>query len=558
MPPIMLVRSLIHRFLPAILAIAASGPAGAADAPPTFNDQVLPIFREKCCGCHNPDKKKGGLDLTSHGQAMAGGGSGEVIAAGDADSSHLWQLVSHASEPKMPPESDKLPPDMLDVIKRWIAGGAIERVGGAPVVRKTTAMALDAGVIAGPEGPPVMPPRLSLEVVSEAARPTTITALAVSPHGEVAAVGGRRQLLLHHTASLDLLGVLPFPEGVVKTVRFSRNGKLLLAGGGEAAKSGRVVIWDIAKATRIAELGDEYDEILAADLSADQRLVAVGGPARIVRLLTTADGKVESELRKHTDWVTSLDFSPPSSTAGALLATGDRAGNLFLWEPRGGREHGTLKGHTAAITAMAWRPDGAVLATVSQDGSLRLWDPKESTQLKTWPAHAGGAESVAWLRDGRLVTTGRDRRVKLWKADGPLERETQALADIGTRVAVTADGSRIFAGDWSGAVTAFNTADAKPAGTLDTNPLPLEKRLKVAEKMLADAAAVGQTAAEKAKNATDAMQVAESQVAAARKALAEAEEAAQAAKTRQAETTQQVDRWRAELEFSRSQAGPAK
>jgi uncharacterized protein YhaN len=207
---------------------------------------------------------------------------------------------------------------------------------------------------------------------------------------------------------------------------------------------------------------------------------------------------------------------------------------------------------------MAWRPDGGVLATVSQDGSLRLWDPKESTQLKTWPAHAGGAESVAWLRDGRLVTTGRDSRVKLWKADGPLERETQALADIGTRVAVTADGSRIFAGDWSGAVTAFNTADAKPAGTLDTNPLPLEKRLKVAEKMLADAAAVGQTAAEKAKAATDAMQVAESQVAAARKALAEAEEAAQAAKTRQAETTQQVDRWRAELEFSRSQAGPAK
>ena len=558
MPPIMLVRSLIHRFLPAILAIAASGPAGAADAPPTFNDQVLPIFREKCCGCHNPDKKKGGLDLTSHGQAMAGGSSGEVISAGDADSSYLWQLVSHASEPKMPPESDKLPPDMLDVIKRWIAGGAIERVGGAPVARKTTAMALDAGVIAGPEGPAVMPPRLSLEVVSEAARPTTITALAVSPHGEVAAVGGRRQLLLHHTASLELLGVLPFPEGVVKTVRFSRNGKLLLAGGGEAAKSGRVVIWDIAKATRIAELGDEYDEILAADLSADQRLVAVGGPARIVRLLTTADGKVESELRKHTDWVTSLEFSPPSSTVGALLATGDRAGNLFLWEPRGGREHGTLKGHTAAITAMAWRPDGGVLATVSQDGSLRLWNPKESTQLKTWPAHAGGAESVAWLRDGRLVTTGRDSRVKLWKADGPLERETQALADIGTRVAVTADGSRIFAGDWSGAVTAFNTADAKPAGTLDTNPLPLEKRLKVAEKLLADAAAVGQTAAEKAKAATDAMQVAESQVAAARKALAEAEEAAQAAKTRQAETTQQVDRWRAELEFSRSQAGPAK
>jgi hypothetical protein len=560
----MLARSRTHRLLPAIrtvlviMAIMACGAARAADAPPTFNDNVLPIFREKCCGCHNPDKKKGGLDLTSHGQVMAGGSSGEVIAAGDADGSYLWQLVSHASEPKMPPDSDKLPADALDCIKRWIAGGAVERAGGAPVARKTTAIALTTSAVAAPEGPPVMPPRLSMEVVAEAARPTTITALAVSPHGEVAAVGGRRQLLLHHTASLELLGVLPFPEGVVKTVRFTRNGKLVLAGGGEAAKSGRVVIWDVGKAARIAELGDEYDEVLAADLSADQRLVAVGGPSRIVRLLTTSDGAVESELRKHTDWVTAVEFSPPSSTLGDLLATGDRAGNLFLWEPRGGREHGTLKGHTLAITAMAWRPDGGVLATVSEDGSLRLWDPKESTQLKTWQAHAGGAEGVAWLRDGRLVTTGRDRRVKLWKADGKLERETAPLADIGTRVAVTADDARIFAGDWSGAVTAFTTADATQAGTLDTNPPHLSKRLELAEKMLVDAAAVGQTAAEKAKTAADAMQVAESQVAAARKALEEAEEQAATAKARESETAQRVDRWRAELEFSRSQAAPAK
>jgi chromosome segregation ATPase len=165
---------------------------------------------------------------------------------------------------------------------------------------------------------------------------------------------------------------------------------------------------------------------------------------------------------------------------------------------------------------------------------------------------------VAWLPDGRLVTTGRDRRVKLWKADGPLERETAPLADIGTRVAVTSDGSRIFAGDWSGAVTAFTTTDAKQAGTLDTNPPHLSKRLQLAEKMLIDASAVGQTAAEKAKAAADAMQLAESQMAAARKALEEAEEQAAAAKTRQGETAQRVERWRAEIEFSRSQAGPAK
>ena len=91
---------------------------------------MLPIFREKCGSCHNADKKQGGLDLMSFGQAMAGGSSGEVIAPGDPDGSYLWQLASHSSEPKMPPQADRIPGEMLDVLKKWIAGGAIERAGG--------------------------------------------------------------------------------------------------------------------------------------------------------------------------------------------------------------------------------------------------------------------------------------------------------------------------------------------------------------------------------------------------------------------------------------------
>jgi hypothetical protein len=538
-------RASCSRWLAALLATVVT--SAAAEPPPTFEEQVLPILREKCCGCHNADKKKGGLDLTSHGQAMAGGSSGEVIAAGDADGSHLWQVVSHASEPKMPPESDRLPDAQLDVIKRWIDGGAIEKAGGASVARKASAIALAAGSVAAPEGPPVMPPRLSLEVLSSGRRPTTVTALAASPHGAVAAVGGRRQVLLHNVETLDLLGVLPFPEGVVKTLRFTRSGKLLLAGGGAAAKSGRVVVWDVATAARVAEVGEEYDEVLAADISPDQRFVALGGPAKVVRLLATSDGKTASEIRRHTDWITAIEFSPD----GRLIATGDRAGNLHLWETRGTRDAGVLKGHTGPITAVSWRGDGKALASTSGDGSVRLWDAKEAKQVKTWNAHPGGAESLAWLADGRLATTGRDKRVKLWKADGGMEREMH-LAEAGTRVGVTAAGTRLLAGDWGGAVTAFTTADGKPAGSLDTNPPKIATRIKRAEAALAEVAATGQTAAEKAKAAADALAAAESQMAAARKAADEAAAELEAAKAREADAAKAVERWRAEQEFSRT------
>ncbi len=531
-------------------ASIAAATAGAADAPLNFEDHALPVFREKCCSCHNADKKSGGLDLTSWGQAMAGGSSGEVISPGDPDGSYLMMLVTHESEPKMPPASDKLPDASLAVLRDWIAGGALERSGSKPVARKQNSLALEGAAATKPEGPPVMPPRLPLEVVTHGRRPTTVAALAASPHGDVVAVGGRRQVLLYHTGSLDLIGVLPFPEGVVRTAGFSRNAKLLLVGGGEAAKSGRVVVWDVATAKRVATLGEEFDEVLAADISADQRFVALGGPAKVVRLLKTADGKVAHEIRSHTDWVTAIEFSPD----GKRLATGDRAGNLFLWETRGAREAGTLKGHTDAITAVAWRPDGKVVASVSEDGSARLWDVKEAKQIKTWAAHPGGTAWVVWLPDGRLVSTGRDAKVKLWKADGGLERELGTLAEIGTRVAVASDAARVFAGDWGGAVAVFQTADGKPAGRLDTNPPKLEQRIAAAEKALGEVGTAGQAAAGKAGEAAEAFQIAESQMAAARQAMEAAQAALEEAKRREAEAAKAVERWKAELEFARQPA----
>ena len=89
------------------MAIFASTTVQAQDKkkPPkiTYDDHVKEILRQKCFSCHNPDKKSGDLDLTSYTNLMLGGGSGEVIEPGDTSSSYLYELVSHAGEPYMPP-----------------------------------------------------------------------------------------------------------------------------------------------------------------------------------------------------------------------------------------------------------------------------------------------------------------------------------------------------------------------------------------------------------------------------------------------------------------------
>jgi hypothetical protein len=74
------------------------------ESPTTFQDHVLPILTNHCLGCHNADKKKGDLDLSTYPGAMAGGGSGDVVAPGDSGASLLFKVVAHLAEPKMPPK----------------------------------------------------------------------------------------------------------------------------------------------------------------------------------------------------------------------------------------------------------------------------------------------------------------------------------------------------------------------------------------------------------------------------------------------------------------------
>src|SRR5438445_13716004 len=89
----------------------------------TYQDHVLPIVEANCSKCHNADKKKADLELTSYQGILKGSGSGPVVLSGSADGSKLWKALTHSEEPYMPPNRAKLDDKELDLFKKWIAGG---------------------------------------------------------------------------------------------------------------------------------------------------------------------------------------------------------------------------------------------------------------------------------------------------------------------------------------------------------------------------------------------------------------------------------------------------
>jgi hypothetical protein len=425
----------------------------------------------------------------------------------------------------MPPKADKIKEASLDVIKKWIEQGARENSGSKVMAVKPAAAPTAVVVKARPAGPPPMPGALALDPAVRGRRPGAVMALAASPWAPVVAVGGAKQVLLYHTDTAELLGVLPYPHGQVHGLKFSRNGKLLLAAGGRGGQQGKAVLYDIATGKVVIEVGNETDSLLAADLSADQTQIAVGGPSKVVRVYSTADGHVIREIKKHTDWVTAVEYSPD----GILLATGDRNGGLFVWETPTGAEYFSLRGHTQGINDVSWRDDGNQLASASEDGTVRLWEMENGKSVRSL-SH-GGAGGVKFAHDGKLVSVGRDRVARLWDAAGQPVKQFDGLADIGLRTAISHDGTRVLAGDWSGTLKVWTAADAKPAATLDVNPAPVAERVAAAEKSLEAANAKVKAADDAAKAAKAAADKATAEIAAFQKAATDAASAAATAKT---------------------------
>lgn len=410
----------------ALLFILVVAPARAAE-PVTFEKDLKPVLRKHCITCHNPERPRGDLDLSTRAAILAGGTSGKAAVSGKPDESPLYLLAAHVDAPKMPPNKPKIPEKELEVIKKWIEGGLAEASAGTSTVEPKV------GGLA-----PAIP----------LARPSAIAALAASPKAPLLALPGQKQILIYDLAAAKFLGGLAFPEGEIHALRFSTDGKMLLVGGGIGGQSGLVVGFEVATWKRAFTVGDETDAVMACDLSPDKSRVVLGGPTRAVKIFGVADGKLLHTFRKPTDWVTAVGFSPD----GLLVAAGDRFGSLFLWETDSGKEYATLRGHSKGITGLSWRADGSALATASEDGTVRLWNAHTAAEESHWTAHAGGALDVQYHASGRIATAGRDGRVRLWDGTGKSLAEFGPAGDHVLKVNFTHDAKSLVAGDWSGDV----------------------------------------------------------------------------------------------------------
>ena len=144
---------------------------------------------------------------------------------------------------------------------------------------------------------------------------------------------------------------------------------------------------------------------------------------------------------------------------------------MRLWDADTGQPIGEpLTGHTAAVSSVAFSPDGSRIASGSDDRTRaavgRRHRPRHRRRSRMTRPHER-VNSVAFSPDGKRIASGSDdKTVRLWDAatGQPIGAPLTGHTDSVSSVAFSPDGTRIASGSDDKTVRLWDAATGQPVG----------------------------------------------------------------------------------------------
>ena len=453
----------------ALFAFAGMGaPARAAAGEADPAPEAMRLLKSNCFSCHNDQKKKGGLVMTSRDALLRGGDDGKVVAEGSPEESPLLDSLAKDGDPHMPPKK-QLSPAQIATLNAWIKGGAKWNV--AALVNPSSA-----------------PRAVALAPLPASYHP--VLALALSPDATRLAVGCGNEVAIYHVTGADpsIVARASAHPDPVQSIAWSPDGKTLATGAYR-----RVVLWNVEHLENAASLAPERqitggltDRITAMRFLPDgaQLVIADGRIAEsgTVRIADISSGAITVSWPAHADTI----FDLAVSGDGKILATAGGDKLVKMWDVATHKETARFEGHVAQVLTLAFDAGATRLVSGGIDQQIKVWDVKTHERTNTLGAHTTAINAVAWAGAQNAVVAVTEagsafRYTEIQaatgaaateaKAEAPKEQALESADSALYCVAASANGECIFAGSHDGRVFAWNK-DGKLVGKFNVNESP--------------------------------------------------------------------------------------
>jgi len=188
----------------------------------------------------------------------------------------------------------------------------------------------------------------------------------------------------------------------------------------------------------------------AGAFSPDGRVVASGNRRGQVILWDAATGKIVRELERAPQPIASLCFAPD----GATLAAGTDYGLLHVWDVATGATRYSLQAHQWMVGTVTFNPDGTLVASGGFDGAVQIRDASTGTLRIASRIHTNKVTALGFSPDGSLLASGStDSLIHIIDPlTGELRRTLHGHADRVVMTAFTEDGSRLVSAGRDGTV----------------------------------------------------------------------------------------------------------
>ncbi len=332
--------------------------------------------------------------------------------------------------------------------------------------------------------------------------PSPLTRLKLSADGRfLAGVGGDKHARVWEAASGKELYDFLMIDPTAKELDLSPDGKQLLA---SSTTEGTLVVLHRAGEEKPMVLNprDYGFNRLQGSLSPDGKLAAVAGAGNFFELYETTTGK-RLRIWEGRDYLPTQ--SPPAcitfSPDGNDLAVGERTGLVTLWRlhrpgpPRASRGRSAtglatrwrapravlpadkaaawqprvrhLKGHEAAIQALAFTADGRELISIGHDHTARCWNIPDQEESRVLEKGRGQIDALSYSPDGRyLVRTSMSDGYGVRVHDLASTDPPRTLTTRPSRRAVFSPDGRTIAGGPDHCVTLWDAKSGELIATL--------------------------------------------------------------------------------------------